>query len=212
MTPNKHVKNGNGLLIVSEKQMHILCDTSSILLLIRIAPDMFIDPRYQCCTIKEVHDELFQTQKFKQKYPWRNAYRDKIICLPVTQKEQEIASFSEVIFLLNEAGTRDMYTGRIFSLSSRDIKLLACALANGYKLSTGDAGIMNMAHQQFDEIYKGSVSALELINLWLRNRLITWNDTLHEYIADWYRQAEHPQLNDQKKIFKRLTKRDYPGS
>ena len=192
--------------------MHILCDTSSILLLIRIAPDMFIDSRYKCCTIKEVYDELFQTQKFKQKYPWRNEHKSKIAYIPVTLREKDVVSFCETISLLNESGTKDIYTGAFFSLSRRDIKLLASALANGYKLSTGDAGIMNMAHQQFDEIYKGSVSALELINIWLRNKLIIWNNTLHDYVTDWDRQDEHPQPSEQKKIFKRLTNRDYPGS
>jgi hypothetical protein len=45
--------------------MYILCDTCSVLMLIRIAPDMFRDDRYGCVTIQEVFQELFRTQKFK---------------------------------------------------------------------------------------------------------------------------------------------------
>ena len=58
--------------------MYILCDTSSILLLIRIAPDMFIDERYECLTIYEVRDEIFRTPRFKSKYSWRIDFKNKI--------------------------------------------------------------------------------------------------------------------------------------
>lgn len=47
--------------------MHILCDTCSVLMLIRIAPDMFKDERYECVTVNEVWQELFRTRKFKTK-------------------------------------------------------------------------------------------------------------------------------------------------
>lgn len=193
--------------------MHILCDTSSILLLIRIAPDMLIDARYECCTINDISEELFQTQRFKQKYSWRNSYKDKIKCLPAELiKKQEVALYYDAIARLNNIGTMDIYTGKAFSLSRRDIRLLACALAHGFKLSTGDRGIKDFALQQFTDIYQGSVSALELINIWIRKKLITWNDERHGYLADWAIQGEHIQPDDQKKVFRRLTGRDYPGS
>lgn len=49
--------------------MYVLCDTCSVLMLIRIAPDMFEDSRYGCVTTQEVIRELFRTQRFKEKYP-----------------------------------------------------------------------------------------------------------------------------------------------
>jgi len=52
--------------------MKILCDTSSVLLLIRIAPQMFIDDKFNCFTVREVWEEVFQTQKFRTKYSWRD--------------------------------------------------------------------------------------------------------------------------------------------
>lgn len=193
--------------------MHILCDTSSILLLIRIAPEMFIDERYECCTLHEIYDELFRTQKFKQRYPWRDKFKNKIKYLDSQQiNVTEVKLYYETIVRLNEAGKTSNYSGKIFSLSRVDIKLLACALAHGFKLSTGDQGIKEFAWQEFSEEFKGHVSALEIINLWLRKKLIKWNDELHEYISDWSEQNEYPQPDDQRKIFERFTKRKYPGS
>ena len=61
--------------------MNILCDTCSVLMLIRIAPDMFSDDRYECLTIQEVFRELFRTQKFKSRYPWREKYKPKVKAL-----------------------------------------------------------------------------------------------------------------------------------
>ena len=50
--------------------MVVLCDTSAILMLLRIAPDMFTDPRYGCVTIRQIYDEITRTPKFKSKYLW----------------------------------------------------------------------------------------------------------------------------------------------
>jgi hypothetical protein len=193
--------------------MHILCDTSSILLLIRIAPEMFIDERYECCTLNEIHEELFKTQRFKQKYPWRSNYKNKIKCLASQRvNDPDVRFYYDIIARLNETERTSIYSGRIFSLSRIDMKLLACALAHGYKLSTGDQGIKDFAYQEFFNIFEGHVSALEMINLWLRKNLIEWNDELHEYVMDWSRQNEHPQPKEQKKLFENLTGRKYPGS
>ncbi len=92
------------------------------------------------------------------------------------------------------------------------MKLLACALAHGLKLSTGDQDIKDFACQEFLDEFKGHVSALEMINIWLRKKLIGWNDEFHDYVSDWKSQHEHPQPEEQKKIFKKLTGRNYPGS
>lgn len=193
--------------------MHILCDTSSILLLIRIAPDMFIDERYQCCTIQPVRDEIFRTQKFKSKYPWRDKYKNKIRCLsPEALQKAEIQFYQDAIYRLNDFGTINTYTGKIFSLSRVDILFLACALAHGFSITTGDQGIKDFAAQQFAGIFSGNVSALELINIWLEKKLIHWDEKLHEFLSDWGKQNEHAQPEEQKQRFERLTGMDYPGS
>jgi len=64
--------------------MNILCDTCSILMLIRIVPEMFCDERFECVTIHEVIQEIFRTQKFKSRYPWRERYKPKIKALGLT--------------------------------------------------------------------------------------------------------------------------------
>ncbi|MEA3378994.1 MAG: hypothetical protein U9Q69_05160, partial [Nanoarchaeota archaeon] len=56
-------------------------------MLIRIAPDMFCDDSYGCVTIQEVLQELFRTQKFKTKYPWRTKYKSKIKVLGKSKVE-----------------------------------------------------------------------------------------------------------------------------
>ena len=72
--------------------MYVLCDTSSIMMLIRIAPDIFIDERYRCCTINLVRGEIFQNSRFKEKYPWRDDYKDKIKGISAQLAEGKIAS------------------------------------------------------------------------------------------------------------------------
>lgn len=174
---------------------------------------MFLDERYECCTIQSVRDEIFRTQKFKSKYPWRDKYKNKIKCLsPEVLQKTEIQFYQDTIFQLNEFGTVNTYTGKIFSLSRVDIQLLACALAYGFSITTGDQGIKDFAAQQFKEIFSGNVSALELINIWLEKKLIHWNEKLHAFLADWDKQNEHSQPGEQKRRFKRLTGRNYPGS
>ena len=62
--------------------MKILCDTCTILMVIRIAPDMLTDKNYGCFTIQEVRKELIRQQKFKDRFPWRHGVKDKIRCIP----------------------------------------------------------------------------------------------------------------------------------
>lgn len=86
--------------------MHILCDTCSILMLIRIVPDMFIDERFDCLTITDVKDEIFRTQKFKTKYPWRIHLKNKIETIGITNlKTDEYKLYEDAINRLIENGT-----------------------------------------------------------------------------------------------------------
>jgi len=51
-----------------------------------------------------------------------------------------------------------------------------------------------------------------MINRWIRERLIKWNEELHSYVADWKINNEHPQPKKQIREFKKLTGLSYPGS
>jgi hypothetical protein len=191
--------------------MIILCDTSSIFLLLRIAPGMFTDPRYECVTIQEVHDEIFRTQKFKDKYPWRFDFKPKVRCLGYSDvHSRSYETLYEMINLSLESGVIDAVTGHDFNLSRVDKSIVACALANKYKVASGDASLCRYAGQEFGEIFEGSVSALEVLNGWLEKKLFVWNDTIQAFLNDWKIQNEASQPPGAVKRFKELTGLSFP--
>jgi len=193
--------------------MHILCDTSSILMLIRIAPEMFIEKEYECCTIGLVRKEIFGTQRFKTKYPWRIQFKNKVKSLPHDISDNnEVQRYFDAISSLIEHGRVNERTGVEFDLSYIDKRLLACALCNGYKISSGDADMKQFAKQEFAGDFRGWISALGIVNRWLDKGLIKWDRSLHVHLAEWEAYNEHPQPQRQKNRFKKLTKRNYPGS
>ena len=183
------------------------------MMLIRISPDMFLDKRYQCFTINLTRHEIFGSSKFKRKYPWRNDFKTKIQCLPSDFiNNADINRYFEAINLLIRNITINAKTGRPFDLSYVDQRFLACALANGYKISTGDEDLALFALQEFGDEFHGNISPLGIINGWIRERLIEWNDQVHSYVADWKINNEHPQPQTQIGKFKKFTGRSYPGS
>lgn len=192
--------------------MPILCDTSVILMLIRIAPDMFLDSDYECCTIRPVRDELFRTQKFKTKYAWRNEYKTHIRCLPMEIAESEDTKrYLDAIHSLTSHGTMNETTGRDFGLSYVDKAFLSCALANGFRISTGEVEMKLFAAQEFGKQFKGWISPLGIINSWIKRTLIPWDDSHQNILREWEKDNEHAQPQRQKPIFKKLTRMKYPG-
>jgi hypothetical protein len=193
--------------------MFILCDTSSILMLLRIAPDMFSDGRYECKTIHEIHDEIVQTTKFKNKYPWTRNVRPqlRISVLTPAQKQQEILYF-EAVKVLNRERIYNEEKKRWIDLSWRDMKLLSHTLAFVYKMSAGDDDLEYFARTQFKEEFGGNVMPLEIIIHWLEAGVITWDAEKQGYLSAWATDGEHPQLLKAKKRFKELTGIVYSGS
>jgi hypothetical protein len=193
--------------------MDILCDTSSLMMLIRIVPEMFLDRRYQCVTLNLMRHEIFRNPKFKKKYLWRNDFKTKIQGLPSNfTNNADVNRYFEAINLLIRNITINVKTGRPFDLSYVDRMFLACALANGYKISTGDENLTLFALQEFGDEFRGNISPLGIINRWLREGLIEWNEQCHSYVTDWKINNEHPQPQKQIREFKKLTSRSYPGS
>jgi hypothetical protein len=193
--------------------MDILCDTSSIMMLIRIAPNMFLDSKYRCTTLNLMRNEIFRNPKFKKKYPWRNDFKTKIQGLPSAVTDNtEVNPYLEAINLLTRNITINAKTGRPFDLSYVDQRFLACALANGYKISTGDENLTLFALQEFGDEFHGNISPLGIINRWMSKELIEWSNQLRSYVADWKINNEHPQPERQMRKFKKLTGRSYPGS
>jgi len=191
--------------------MNILCDTSDILLLLRICPDMFVDTRYECVTIQEVHDEIFQKQKFKDRYPWRLDFKSKIKCLKRTEvhnKEYDVL-YRTIDFALNN-GKVDTATSHDFNLSRVDKSIVACALAHGYKIASGDAGLCRYAVQEFGEMFKGSISALEILNGWIEKKLLQWDNEKQAFLNDWKIQNEAAQPESAIIHFEKLTGKTFP--
>ena len=182
-------------------------------MLLRIAPDMFIDERYECVTIKDVHDEIKRTSKFKNKYPWAKDLRSKIktLSLRASQRKTVDLYFSTISELIN-TGTINKVTGHLFDLSYPDRKIAASTLALGYKITSGDAGLVAFCGQEFSKEFKGAVSPLAVINRWIEKGIIVWDDIKQEYLADWAEKNEHPQPRNDKVVFRKLTKRKYVGT
>lgn len=190
--------------------MILLCDTCSVLMLIRIVPDMFIDPKYECATTKEVCEEIIRTPRFKTKYPWRIKYRSKLQHLGTTiENDPKIQNRFKIIdnlveseMILNEKKKRP------FDFSYTDKMVVACALALNYGISTVEAELTDFLDQQFN---KHVIKPLAIINYWLRKGLIQWDNEKQMVIEDWLVCNEAPQDRKQIKIFMRLTNCEYPG-
>lgn len=190
--------------------MILLCDTCSVLMLIRIAPDMFIDPKYECVTIKEVCDEMIRTPKFKTKYPWRIKYRSKLKPPGSTiENDQLIQKRYKIIDnLVETVGVMNKKTGRPYYLSRTDKTIAACALALNYGISTVEYELTEFLQQQFD---RRIIKPLAIINYWLRKGIIKWDDGKQAVLEDWLICNEAPQDKSQVKTFTRLTNCEYPG-
>jgi hypothetical protein len=192
--------------------MIILCDTSSIFLLLRIAPDMFTDPTYDCATLPDIFNETFRTQKFKEKYPWRTNFKSKVKPLPYSRySNQAFYETHKTIKLLLDTGVIDNETGDLFKLSPEDCAIVSCAIVHDFEISSGDRGLVAFARQEFPAMFKGNLCALEVINRWLVNNAITWDNTKHGVLADWKLKKEAPQPRPAIQQFRKLTRRDYPG-
>lgn len=132
--------------------MVILCDTCSILMLIRIAPKMFSEPEYKAFTIPNVAKEFTGTQKFKSKYPWRSEYRAYVI--PATSnamQDDEYILLLKLVKQMIENGVVNEKTDRLFDLSAVDKEVVSYALSKGHAISTGDQDIIDFAAQEFSD-------------------------------------------------------------
>lgn len=188
--------------------MFILCDTCVLLMLLRIAPDMLADERYNCVVPSLVRDELFRTQKFKDKYPWRTRYKSQVVTLPASLAQTDDFNRSLQIVELLVSSSRNERTGRRYGLSGVDKRLAALVIANEYQSSTGDSDLRDFLFQEFEI---PNISPLEIINDWLARELIKWDDDRQAVLEDWKRCNEHPQPKEHIKNFEVITGRAYPA-
>lgn len=189
--------------------MYILCDTCCVLMLIRIAPDCLCDERYGCVTIQEVVRELFRTQKFKAKYPWRTRYKGKIKALGTSRvKKGDFELYLDTIRNIINIGTKNRKTGHYFNLSHVGQVVAACSIVNEFKLTTVDDDLADFIVQEFSGVI---ISPSGIINDWIEKGLIVWNDNFQEVIEDWDKCNEHPQSKQEVKRFEKLSGYKYSG-
>jgi len=196
-----------------------MCDTCCVLMLMRIAPEMFIDDRFECVTTIEVKKEIIQTQKFKDKYPWRKKMKTKIKTLSLsftTEYKQEYDLVIETINSLLGAGLVNKLTNKPIAVSYVDKTIAAHAICKELKITTGDKNLAALVTQEFGI---ENIFPLGLINKWLEEKLISWNNehliswnNEHQTILeDWDKCREAPQPKNDVKRFKQLTGYNYPG-
>ncbi len=191
--------------------MKILCDTSSVLMVIRIAPDMFREEKFGCVTIADVRKELFQTQRFKSKYPWRVAFKEKVKILGTSKTETGgFELYYEAIKKLVYEGTVNKKTKKLFGLSPVDQRIVACALDHGFGITSGDVDLIHFFEQEFSSSSKNVISPLGLVNRWLKKGLIQWGKNQQSILKDWKKCKEPFQPKKQINSFERLTKYKYP--
>jgi hypothetical protein len=189
--------------------MNILCDTCSILMLIRITPEMFCDDRYECVTIQEVIQEIFRTQKFKRRYPWRERYKSKIKALGTSRiNEGDFKLCLELVKDIVFAGKINERTGYYFNLSYVDQVMAACSIAHNFRLTTVDDDLADFVKQEFSG---DIISPLGIINDWIEKGLVRWNNNLQMIIEDWERCNENPQPKKEIKRFEKITGYKYAG-
>jgi hypothetical protein len=173
-------------------------------MLLRIAPDMFVDDRFECVTIQTVRRELFGTTKFKDKYPWRTQFKTNLKTVPTLKLD---ATTLSVVNATADEHFNER-TGRPYNLSSADKEVAAYALSKGWDVSTGDTGLIDFLTQQFQT---SVLSALEVLNYCLEQNVVSWSERLHAVLVEWATQGERPQPLAAKKRFTSLTGKKYPG-
>ena len=189
--------------------MITLCDTCSVLMLIRIAPNMFTDSRFECFTVPEVVEEIFRTQRFKTRYPWRSNYKNKIKTLTLSELENEdFKLYYDSIQNLHEKGVINNRTGRFFNLSHVDRRIAAYSTAHNFLLNSTDDDLCDFVSQEFET---KTITPLGVINVWLEKRLIEWDNRMKTSIEDWDQCAEPPQPLTEAKKFKKITGFEYIG-
>jgi hypothetical protein len=105
-------------------------------------------------------------------------------------------------------GTLNRITNRFFDLSYQDRQVASAVITLDCRLSSTDADLVQFLVQQFD---KENRYPLEIVNDWLRAKLLSWHDELQAIIEDWVACNEPSQPLAAIEEFEQLTGYKYPG-
>ena len=187
--------------------MVVVCDTCALIMLLRIAPEMFEDVRYGCITIHNVWEEFTRNARIGREYPWRSEMKSHVRSIP--QGDLETETFRRLLQAVQglERNSRNQRTGELFNLSPTDKRLAATCLDRELDLCTAEYNLDDFMRQEFD---RENVPPLQLVNAWIGRDLITWNDERQSVIEDWITQHERPQPQAEIRRFEKLTGGKYP--
>ena len=178
----------------------VLTDTCAVIMLLRIAPDMFQSPEYCCVMSYHIYDEFIKKKEFLEKYPWRplfSKYLKSAIQLGDLKRDKGYYGVVNVV---------KQYQ-RNYGLSNKDCEIVAIALYKNFDFCSGDENLFTFAKNEFD---LNTLSVLELVNDWIEGGLIIWNSQRHAVLNDWIKMKERCQPRKQIERFERLTNWKYP--
>lgn len=189
--------------------MTVITDTCAILMLIRICPNMFTDTRYGCVMLQESYVEYAKQARFKRQYPWREECRGFLSSQ--TQSQLNAVGFPATLQAVRAAASMLQDAegfGKYYidELSETDLRMAAATLSFEAELCTGDGALMRFAGQ---ELELSVVQPLAVINGWLEQGLMTWDDEKQEFLKDWVRERHQPWPDIDR--FEALTGYTYPA-
>lgn len=188
--------------------MVIIHDTCSIIMLIRVNPDMFKDPKYECVMMPDSYNEYTSSKKFKEKYEWRNDFKSKLQSLTTSQikacgAEAALKEINQVVYFCENAKRQACYANL---LSYADKRIAAATIGLEGTLCTMDGPLRDFVSNELD---CKVVSPLEVLNDWLEKELLKWDDTKMSIVQDWVNKEARQPLT-QIERFEKLTGCKYP--
>jgi hypothetical protein len=170
---------------------------------------MFLDSRFKCKTIYPIKHEFSTSPNFIDKYPWRGQYKPKITAIGnITNEDADFNLALETIKVMIKNSARNSKTGKIYDLSYEDKRVAATVIAHNYFVSTEDNDLTDILEQHFE---KTNLTPLYLLNNWIEEGLIIWDDQKHALMKEWKTNDEPPQPANEIERFQKLTGRIYPG-
>ena len=199
--------------------MIIVADTCSLLMLLRLNPEMLTDPKFKCCTTQEVRDEIFRTARFAKKYPWRSGFRDKVQAVSMgavihaSSYDDAVSAVKAQLEHINpDEGPYNL------SPEDRSVIILAQILPelpdfavddpDEIALSTTDRRLRDFAEIRFEI---ENIEPLKILNFWIDFGIWDYDDQIHgPILQEWADQEPDPSVAA-KRCFRKLTGYTFPS-
>ena len=198
--------------------MIVVADTCSLLMLLRLNPEMLTDPKFECCTTQEVRDEILQTARFAEKYPWRVGFRDRIKVVPLG-RVKSAPNYNDALLAVKAQLEHVNPAEGSYNLSREDRSVIVLAQIlselsvfdindpDDVALSTTDSRLKDFAENRFEI---ENLEPLAVLNYWLDKGLLSYDSPTYDPILqEWADQEPAPSVAE-KKRFRKLTGKTFP--